>query len=230
MPHILQTISKMVILAAILLMIGCSGDKETSPSSSARDEHTVKTQADTMKMLVSSIRKCSRLYTTEFHVHRIITHNDNLRLKGSILGLDYNLNVPAGSRRIAIPINATLKGYIDFEDFSDANVLFDDGKIELILPDPKVELISTKIDREEVKSYVALLRSDFTDEELSGYEKEGRASILASIDDLKISDRARQNATHVLIPILRQLGFVDDEIVITFRKDFDEKSLRRSLE
>ena len=72
---------------------------------------------------------------------------------------------------------------------------------------------------------MALLRSDFTDQELSTYEIQGRDSILAALPDLKIAERTRQNASRLLIPMIRQLGFTDDEIVVTFRKDFDEHQL-----
>ena len=32
------------------------------------------------------------------------------------------MKMPVGDRKIAIPMNVTLKGYIDFSDFSERNV------------------------------------------------------------------------------------------------------------
>jgi hypothetical protein len=80
------------------------------------------------------------------------------------------------------------------------------------------------VNHEEVQRYVALLRSDFSDAELSRYEKEGRASILQSVPSLKLAERSRQSASRLLLPLLRQLD-LGDNITITFRKDFDENSL-----
>ena len=40
------------------------------------------------------IQKCSRLYTAEAQVHRIITHDDQLRLKGSILKNEFDISLP----------------------------------------------------------------------------------------------------------------------------------------
>ncbi|MBP5387519.1 MAG: DUF4230 domain-containing protein [Prevotella sp.] len=180
-------------------------------------------------MLVAAVQSNSRLYTSEFHIHKIITHTDESRLKGSILGLDYDFGIPAGSRRIAIPMDATLKGYIDFRDFRSDNIIFDEDRIEIVLPDPAVEITSAKINHDEIKSYVALLRSDFSDKELAAFEAQGRDSILAAVPSLKIAERTRSSAANILIPMIRQLGFSNDEIVIVFRKDFDEQHLRTTI-
>lgn len=217
----------MTIALAAMLLCGCHGTSDApTPPAPSDAASKAKTKADSVGVLVSAVRSSSKMYTSEYHIHKIITHNDALKLKGSILGMDYKINVPAGSRRIAIPIDATVKGFIDFGDFNSDNVIFDDGKIELILPDPQAELTSSKINHAEIETYVALLRSNFTDEELSAYEHQGRDSILASLPDLKIAERTRQSASRLLIPMIRQLGFTDDEIVITFRKDFDEHQLK----
>ena len=213
------------LLAALLLLCGCHGNSEGSAPTPSDAASKAKTKADSVGMLVTAVRSSSKMYTAEYHIHKIITHNDALKLKGSILGMDYKFDIPAGSRRIAIPIDATVKGFIDFNAFNGDNVIFDDGKIEIVLPDPQVELTSSKINHAEIESYVALLRSDFTDQELSTYEIQGRDSILAALPDLKIAERTRQNASRLLIPMIRQLGFTDDEIVVTFRNDFDEHQL-----
>ncbi len=214
-------------LVTVLLLAGCSGNSPQSSSSEpATGNASEKTATDSVGKLVTQIRKCSKLYASEFKIHRIITHDDELKLKGSILGMGYDFKIPAGTRRIAIPIDATLKGFIDFQDFNSDQVIFDDGKLEIILPDPQVQLTSTKINHDEVESYVALLRSDFTDKELSRYEAEGRASIIESIPEFKIPERTCASVSRILIPLIRQLGFHDDEIRITFRKDFNESNLK----
>lgn len=178
--------------------------------------------ADTLQVLVTQIQQCSRLYTAEYQIHKIVTHDDVLRLQGQLTGQDYDVSLPLlGDRKIAIPIDATLKAYIDFDGFSAENVERDGTKITITLPDPKVKLTSTKVDHRNVKKYVALLRSDFTDQELTSYERQGRAAIIAAVPETGIVESARQNAARTLIPMMMQMGFSEQDITITFRKDMD---------
>ena len=81
-------------------------------------------------------------------------------------------------------------------------------------------MTSTKIARDEVHEYVPLLRSNFTDEELTQYEKEGRQAIVNDIPQMGIIDMARQNAASLLIPMMEQLGYRQEDITVTFRKEF----------
>ena len=215
----------LLLWALWLSLSGCGGNSAGTSSQDGAEPTPTKTRADSIGMLVSTVKNSSRLYTSEYRVHKIITHDDELKLKGSVLGIKYDFDMPAGRRRIAIPIDATLKGYIDFGEFSADNVIYEGDKIELILPDPKVEITSTKVNHDEIESYVALLRTDFTDQELATYEAQGRDSIRAAIPTLKIGERTRASASRLIIPIIRQLGFPTDNIVITFRKDFNERQL-----
>ena len=73
---------------------------------------------DTTHVMMTQIQKCSRLYTAEVHVRKIVTHDDQLQLKGSLFKNAFNIKVPGTTRKIAIPIDATIKAYIDFEGFS----------------------------------------------------------------------------------------------------------------
>lgn len=208
-----------------VLVLGSCHDKPKD-AGSEDVKITASTPADTLQNLVSQVRKCSRLYTASFKVHRIITHADQLKLKGCILSKDFSINIPAGDRKVAIPIDATLKGYIDFSKFTDQNVIYDDGRVEIILPDPEVELTSTKIVHDKVNAQVSWFRSDFTDEELSYYEKQGRQSIIESVPEMQVVDRSRASAAHILIPLVSQLGFDKDSITITFRKDLNVNALK----
>lgn len=220
---------KLIPLLFLLLLACCKGSQPSEEQKEPPAKEAKKSRADSIGMLVAAVQSNSRLYTSEFHIHKIITHTDESRLKGSILGLDYDFGIPAGSRRIAIPMDATLKGYIDFRDFRSDNIIFDEDRIEIVLPDPAVEITSAKINHDEIKSYVALLRSDFSDKELAAFEAQGRDSILAAVPSLKIAERTRSSAANILIPMIRQLGFSNDEIVIVFRKDFDEQHLRTTI-
>lgn len=65
----------LVIMTTAIIFSACTG----------RQAKEKEKALDTIPMMVMQIQKCSRLYTAEAQVHRIITHDDQLRLKGSIL-------------------------------------------------------------------------------------------------------------------------------------------------
>ena len=71
--------------------------------------------------------------------------------------------------------------------------------------------------------YVGLTRAHFSDEELANYQQQGREAILQSIPDMGIEETARANAAKVLVPMLTQLGYEEQDITIAFRKDLDFK-------
>ena len=195
-----------------------------------KTEQTGYQSIDTVPMLVMQVQKCSKLYTSEFKVHKIVTHDDVVRLKGSVLRQDYNIKIPLGERKIAIPMDATLKAYIDFSQFSDKNIERQGDKITVLLPDPKVTMTSSKIDQKNVRHYVALARAHFSDAEMTDYEQQGRAAIIQSIPELGIIDIAKENAARVLVPMLVQLGYREENITIAFRKDFNQNNIMRLLE
>jgi hypothetical protein len=202
-----------------LLMTGCKSEN---------GDTTQVIVTDTVPSLVIQIQKCARLYTTEYHIHKIVTHNDILKLKGNILRKDIDIKLPLGERKIAFPMDATLKAYIDFSDFSEGNIERSGEKITILLPDPKVVMTSSKINRNEVKEYVGLTRSYFTDKELSSYEQQGRQAILNSVSQLGIKQTAQENAARVLVPMLREMGYKEENITIAFRKSLDIMKLINS--
>ena len=185
-----------------------------------------------MQVIVTQVQQCSRLYTAEYQIHKIVTHDDVLRLQGQLTGERYDMELPMlGDRKIAIPMDATLKAYIDFDGFSEQNVQRQGNKITILLPDPKVQLTSSKIDHRNIKKYVALLRRDFTDAELTSYEHQGREAIIKSVPAMGIVESARKNAARTLIPMIKQLGYAEQDITITFRQDLDtEAIIERSKE
>ena len=206
------------LLLLLLLTVGCGQKAETT----AVDDDIVQ---DSVPSLVMQIQKCSKLYTTEIKVHKIVTHDDVVRLKGNLMRKNFNIALPLGERKIAIPMDATLKAYIDFADFSEENIERDGDKITILLPDPKVVLTSSKIDQKEVKSFVGLTRSHFTDKEMTDYEQQGRQAILDRIKDLGVVETAQENAARVLVPMVAQMGYKEENITIAFRKNLDYRKL-----
>lgn len=198
---------------ACLFLGACSDAKKEG-------ESTIVQSIDTIPMLIMQVQKCSKLYTSEFKVHKIVTHDDVIRLRGSLLQQAYNIKIPLGERKIAIPMDATLKAYIDFSQFSEKNIERQGDRITILLPDPHVTMTSSKIDQKNVRQYVALTRSNFTDEELVDFQQQGRAAIIASIPKMGILETAEANAAKVLVPMLTEMGYKEENITIAYRKTY----------
>lgn len=203
-----------IYILTILLSVACTGK-----DGQKAEQETIQ-KLDTIPTLITQMQKVSRLYTAEYHIHKIITHDDKLRLEGSFMKQDFSIGLPVGERRIAIPMDATVKTYVDMGAITKKNIRRQGDKITVTLPDPKIELTSTKIDHKEIRKYVALTRGNFTDEELANYEHQGRQAILKTIPDMNIMETARQSAANTLIPLFTSMGFKEENITITFRKQF----------
>ena len=196
-------------------------DSSADSSKTAQKEATI----DTLATLVARVQQQSRLYAADCMVHKVVLFTDKSQIDGGLLKFN-----KVGYRKVAIPIDATLKAYIDFKDFSTEQVHKKGQKIEIILPDPKVALTSTKIDHENIHQYVALTRSHFTDAELTDYEQQGRQAIINDIPKMGILQTAQDNAARTLIPIIQQLGYRQEDITITFRRPFGLKDIPSLLD
>lgn len=212
----------MAVAIAILTTVAACGGK--------RQHKEKQPPVDTTLVLVTQISRCSRLYTAEMQVHKIVTHDDVLRLNGRIVGEDHRWELPFSKRKIAIPMNATMKAYIDFGRFTEQNVHRMGRKIIITLPDPRVALTSTKIDQHEIQQQVSFFRSNFSDEEMTSFERQGREAIIANVPQTGIIDLARENAARILIPLIEQMGYREEDITISYRKNFDADDWHRIVE
>lgn len=185
---------------------------------------------DTIPTLITQVKKCSRLYTAEYKIHKIITHNDEVRAKGKILNHEYDVALPVGERKVAIPVDATIKAYINFGDFSERNIKRNGRKMEILLPDPHVQLTASRINHGEIRKYVAMMRQNFSDAELANYEQQGRKAIINDIPRLDITDMAKESATKIIVPFFVGMGFNEEDITVTFRKDFTAKEIIRMVD
>lgn len=210
------------LLLVLLSATGCRDGKApvaaTAPDTAAA--------IDTTALLVNQVTQCARLYTAEYHIHKLVRFSDDSYLGGSLGSTSIRAKVSLGDRKIVIPIDATVKAYIDFADFSAANVERDKEHVTLTLPDPKVELTATKIDNAGVRQYVDLTRSNFSDADILRLSKQGEDSISAHIDRTDILSRARQSAAEVLLPMLKRLGYADTQATVTFRSDLRPADLK----
>lgn len=198
-----------IISSAVLLLLSCG--KKAEPA-------TAPEPVDTIPMMISQLRKCSRLYTSEYRIHKIITHEDQVKLSGTVLQKDFNIDLPIGERRIAIPMEATVKAYVDFSKFSKDNVERRGDKLTVYLPDPQIVLTSTRINHKEIRRQVALMRRNFSDKELADYEQQGRKAIVEATKQMDIDENVRQHAANTIIPMIVAMGFRHEDITVTFRK------------
>ncbi len=211
-----------ISFCVVMLLLLCACGKKQTPTST---EHV-----DTIPMLILQIQKCSRLYAAECRMRKIVTHDDRAQVQGQFMKHDYNIDLPLGQRKVAIPIEATVKAYIDFSAFSDANVRRTGQKIEVTLPDPSIVLTATRIDHKAVKQHVPLTRRNFSDEELASYERQGRQAIIDAIPQTDIVAMARESAARTLIPMLMRAGFAEQDITVSFRKDITKRDIRGMIE
>ena len=209
-----------LIVFAALAVAGCS--RKQTPWQQPES-------VDTIPMLVMQVQKCSRLYTAEYKMHKIITHDDEIRMKGKFLNQDYDVALPMGSRKIAIPIDATVKAYIDLSSFSEKNVRRVGDKIDVTLPDPHIEMTSSRINHGEIRKYVALTRQNFSDKEMAGYEQQGRQAIINDIPQTGIMEMAKESAARVMVPFFVGMGFNEKDITISFRKDFSDNEIKKMI-
>ena len=217
------------VVALVCLIVGWVSTKCGGSDGQTADEAR-SVSIDSVPMLIMQVQRCSRVYTAEYRIHKIVTHDDEVKLRGSIFSQDFEIPLPLGDRKIAIPMDATMKAYVDFADFSEDNVERKGDRITIYLPNPKVMMTSSRIDQTNIKSYVGLVRPHFSDAEMTSYEQQGRASIMQNITKMGILETAQENAASLLIPMVEQMGYDRDNITITFRKRFGEGDIKGLLD
>ena len=215
----MKTTFYFVIVLCLSLLSACRGEETKAEA----------VRVDTLS-LVMQVKECARLYTAEYEVHKLVLKDDRLRVKGNLFQRAFDVKVPIGERKVMIPLDVTLKAYIDFTGFDEKNVLRSGDRIVVTLPDPRVVVTSSRINHDEVKQFVSLTRSDYTSAELADFTRQGEDEILASVPQLGILEMARENAAHVLVPMLTRLGYDEQNIVISFRKDFTTADMPLLLE
>lgn len=209
----------LIFVVSFFLTKGCTHEAEKPAEDTVR--------IDTLSVMITQIKRCSRLNTAEVKVHKIITHDDVTNLSGKILGKEISIDLPTGKRKVAIPLYATIKASIDMGKITDQDIVRDGDRIEIFLPQPEVSITETHIDHDGVRQYVALTRSNFSDAELQSYEKKGRDAIQKDIPKLGIKEMAGESAARQLVPIMQMLGFKDSNITISFRTDGKNNTIIR---
>lgn len=208
--------------AVLMLLLGsCSGKDEAKPEPAPRQERP--------EVLAMQIRGCSELAAAECRVHKIVTHTDAVKLRGRFMEQDYDFELPGGKRHIAIPMDATVRAYVNLGDFSSENVIHRGDSLEIILPDPTITITSTTIDHDGIRRDVPWLRSSFTDAEFTSYARQGREAIISQIPRSDILRLARHSAASRIIPLAARLGYDPSKVTVTFRRDIGEKDILRMI-
>lgn len=139
--------------------------------------------------VLEQIRECSRIYTSEFQITKIIVDRSN------------------DKRIIALPVRAVAKSYVDLGDLTAADVSINGRNIDVTMPEPRVEITATRIPADGICSRVALFRRDFSDSELTRLQQQGRDSLRAELPGLGLEDAARRSAALTLTHMLTNLNF-----------------------
>lgn len=214
----------LVILLLPLAFCACGSDKTAETelqSPPTGDTLQAPIRQDAQRDIVMSVRQQSRLYTTEFQVHKIVLYSDKSKIGGKLV----DITIP-GTRKIAIPIDVTLKAYVDLNAFSTQNVSIMDSICIITLPDPKIEATASRVDHSKTRQYISMARSKFSEEEISRLTAQGEDSILSHISQYGIVEQSREDFTRILVPILTRMGFDAHNVYVRFRKDFDEGDIR----
>lgn len=179
-----------------------------------------RTAADTIGEIARSVQQQSRLYTTACKIHKVVLFSDEAKVGSGPLAF----NLP-GDRKAAVPIDVVVKGYVDFSQFSEDNVVLRDSLCVITLPDPQVVITSSTIDHKAVRQYIGMTRKRFSEAELSQLAKQGQDSVTQHLTQYGIVERSREACARTLAPILHRMGYRDNNVVIRFRKNFENSEL-----
>ena len=211
----------LVFVCVVLAALASCGKKPAEKGNA----DAAKPQVDTVAVLYGSISDCARLATAEYRIHKIVTFDDRIVVRGKMFSKPFSREIPVGDRKIAIPLDVTLRGYVDFADFGKDNIKKKGGKIIVTLPDPQIMVSASKIDHKGVKKLVDPLRSNFRQEEIEAYTRQAMDSIAKAIPNLGIVEAARVSAAQVLVPIIREMGYSESDITIQFRPAVSDRTI-----
>lgn len=98
----------MVLISLVVVSLcGCKKHGSSEPEAT-------RPATDTTALIVMQATRCARLYTTEYKIHKVVTHEDVRRLKGRILSIpvDRNSCFAAADRQIHIYRNEIGRAHV----------------------------------------------------------------------------------------------------------------------
>ena len=170
---------------------------------------------------LKSIRDCKELEVAEFNFHKIIVERSTV----SALGIAGFGLASFPERTLILPVDVKVVGKIDFSNVTNDNLIYDGDKVVFTLPDPTLKIVSLDPDyemRERASREQWYRGGDFSDEEVQKFEKQAKDSILIERTLKMMTERTRENAASVLIPLISlATGVSDDKISVQFNSDLD---------
>ena len=204
------------ILLVLLFLLGILRScGSTNPIDTSEETATVEDPTQELQQLIYRIQNCSRLYTTEYQVHKIITHEEAEQI--TVMGV--KLNLPFTDRHIAIPMDATLKAYIDLGAFSSQNIQTDGEKVLVTLPDPHIEVTSAVVDHDGTLKHTTLFSGTYSAREMEALHQQGLKAIEENILKSDIFENARLSATRTLVPLITRMGYKEENIRVVFGQE-----------
>lgn len=125
-----------------------------------------------------------------------------------------------GQRTAIIPVEANLKAGIDLSQLK--NIRISGNKVYITLPDPVIEIESTRILNDQIVTSVAPLRFDFTNEELAQIASKGTDAIRNDLGKYDLVVPAQEQAEVVIASIVSRLGM---EAVFENRPKYENQDL-----
>lgn len=207
------------ILIAVVLMtasISCATEWAGDSKSQDADRHPYSPSA-----VAAAISREGRLYTATCHVHKIVLFTDEAQFNSPLI----DVTIP-GNRKVAIPIDVTIKGYVDFSQFDADAIEIHDSICRITLPDPHVVISASKIDHAAVRQYVSMTRSHFSDADINRLAAQGEDTIANHLASYGIIERSRESCARTLRLDLARMGYKQSNVIIRFRKDYTNQDLR----
>jgi len=126
-----------------------------------------------------------------------------------------------GERTIIIPVSANVKAGINLREIEDIRIK---GKtLYVTLPDPVIEIESTKVDHAGIASSITGIRDSFSEAEIAELSKMGRDKIEDKLPELGLVEPAITQAEETIRGIASQLGL---EVVFDVKTQYTPLELK----
>ena len=125
-----------------------------------------------------------------------------------------------GQRTAIIPVEANIKAGIDLSQLK--NIRISDKKVYITLPDPVIEIESTRILNEQIVTSVKGFRSDFSNDELAQIARKGTDAIRNDLGKYNLVVPAQEQAELVIAAIVSRMGY---EAVFENRPKYENREL-----
>ena len=145
--------------------------------------------------LRSTICRLPMIYTVEAIAEVTVENSDD---ESSMLTF-------FGNRNIVIPVKANVKAGINLPQLSDIRIEGD--QVYITLPEPVIEIESSKIQHDQIISDVSGFRNTFKKGEEAKITKIGTDKIKANLNKLGLIEPAQEQAELILAEIVNKLGY-----------------------